>query len=216
MGTPKNSNKTRVKLTAAAGELFADRGFNGVTVRDIVKKAETNLSALNYHFRTKEALYREVVLEACGATSISVDEQKMLLDLEPRKALFILVYESFKEYDKKKSSNWQTILINRECREPSPVFEEVIQVYFKPEIDFISQIVGKIVDQSPNAHPVRFAVISMISMIETFGLYGHLIDAVAPGLSGRLKKRELLAKQVVHLVIEAADPSFECSQKQLL
>jgi AcrR family transcriptional regulator len=75
MGTPKDSKKTRAKLIEAAGQLFAKNGFNGVTVRDIAKRPHTHLSALNYHFRSKEALYREAIPETCKSDSITPKER---------------------------------------------------------------------------------------------------------------------------------------------
>ncbi len=208
MGTPKDSKVTRAKLIEAAGRLFAERGFKGVTVRDIAQTADTHLSALNYHFRNKETLYREVLLEACKTASISPGDQKALLRLDdPRNALMVLVKEALKEYGEQGASHWQIALITRETREPSPAFDEVVETYFKPETDFMAGIVGKVVDQPPDSHHVRFAVIGLIGMLETFGLYGHLIDGVAPGLAGQMKKRNWLAKKIVHQVIEAAKPS---------
>ena len=98
MGTLKDSEITQAKIIEAAGRLFAEFGFKGVTVRDIAAKADTHLSALNYHFKTKEALYREVVLEACKSASITPGEQEYLEGLSPKKALSVLVEEGLKAY----------------------------------------------------------------------------------------------------------------------
>ena len=78
MGTPQDSEKTKAKLIESAGELFAEKGVNGVTVRDIARKANTPLGAISYHFKTKDALYREVLLEACKADSLSSKEREQL------------------------------------------------------------------------------------------------------------------------------------------
>ncbi|OQY59773.1 MAG: hypothetical protein B6245_04910 [Desulfobacteraceae bacterium 4572_88] len=207
IGTPKDSEKTKKKLIEAAGQLFAERGFSSVTVRDIAQKADANLSALNYHFRFKEALYSEVLLEACKAASVSPEDQKHLLRLDPHEALFLMIKEAIMEYEKQTSSNWHVVILNRECGEPSQVFGEVVEKYLRPETDLISRIVGKITDQPPDSHQVRFAVIGLIGLLETFGLYGHLTDAVAPGLSDQFRKKDWLARQILHLTLEAARPS---------
>ena len=55
-----NSPRARERLLNAAEELFADYGFNGVSVRDIVKAAKVNLGAIPYYFGTKENLFKEV------------------------------------------------------------------------------------------------------------------------------------------------------------
>ena len=48
----------------AAQRLFAQRGIDGVSVRDIVAAAgQRNNGSLNYYFRTKEALVLELIVE---------------------------------------------------------------------------------------------------------------------------------------------------------
>lgn len=208
MGTTKDSEITRAKIIDAAGQLFAERGFKGVTVRDIVQQANTHLSALNYHFRSKDALYREVVLEACKLASISEKDQQMLGQLKPHDALFLLVKEGLKEYQGKTASHWQVVIITRESWEPSPIFNEVVENYFKPEADFVAGIIGRISGKAPDSHEVRFAFLSMVALMETFGLYGHLVDGVAPGLGKHCAKKDRLVKKIVQLIIAAAEDSL--------
>jgi AcrR family transcriptional regulator len=52
---------TRNKILDVAHSLFSDKGYDGVSVREIAKSAEVNLSAINYHFTNKENLYRETI-----------------------------------------------------------------------------------------------------------------------------------------------------------
>src|SRR5271170_2075161 len=58
----------RQRLLEAAGQVFAEKGFEGATVRDICKRAGVNIAAVNYYFRDKERLYIEAVKAAsCGS-----------------------------------------------------------------------------------------------------------------------------------------------------
>src|SRR5271165_2202312 len=59
---------TKARLLEAAGEEFANKGFELARVRTICERAGANLAAVNYHFGDKEALYVEVLREAhrCG------------------------------------------------------------------------------------------------------------------------------------------------------
>jgi len=52
---------TKERVLRAACTLFATRGFYNTTVREIAARAQTNLAAINYHFRSKDELYREVL-----------------------------------------------------------------------------------------------------------------------------------------------------------
>jgi AcrR family transcriptional regulator len=52
---------TRSRIIHAAESLFADRGFDAVSMRDITSAANVNLALVNYHFGSKQALLTEVV-----------------------------------------------------------------------------------------------------------------------------------------------------------
>src|SRR5262249_58391154 len=52
---------TRQSLVKAAVHLFAEKGFENASVRDIVAKAGVNQAAINYHFKGKDGLYLQVL-----------------------------------------------------------------------------------------------------------------------------------------------------------
>jgi len=63
---PRRSDgvQTRVRLKAAAQRLFATRGIDGVTVRDLNAAAgQRNNASLSYHFGSKEDLARELIID---------------------------------------------------------------------------------------------------------------------------------------------------------
>jgi len=55
---------TKSRLLTAAGELFAELGYEGATARQICERAGVNIAAINYHFKSKEHLYVEAVKAA--------------------------------------------------------------------------------------------------------------------------------------------------------
>lgn len=66
MGTIKSKAEsgvaTRQRLLEAAEELFSEKGFDTVSVRDITEKAGANVAAVNYHFNGRDHLV-ELVME---------------------------------------------------------------------------------------------------------------------------------------------------------
>lgn len=59
--TSKDATDTaRERILDRAEALFAQRGFDGVSVRQITAAARCNLAAVNYHFGNKKNLYLEV------------------------------------------------------------------------------------------------------------------------------------------------------------
>src|SRR5574337_550190 len=54
------ANSTRDRILGAAEKLFAERGFDGASLRQLTSAAGVNLAAVNYHFGSKEKLVEEV------------------------------------------------------------------------------------------------------------------------------------------------------------
>ena len=50
---------THDRILAAAQRLFADKGFDATSIRDITTEAECNVASVNYHFGGKDNLYLE-------------------------------------------------------------------------------------------------------------------------------------------------------------
>ena len=57
----KTAKNTKHQILETAEKEFADNGFAGTTLRNLVKKAGVNLAAVGYHFGSKEELFRTVV-----------------------------------------------------------------------------------------------------------------------------------------------------------
>jgi AcrR family transcriptional regulator len=59
----------RARLIDAAIKLFAEKGYEGTSVRDLATAAGVNVAAVSYHFGSKDALYTEALrscLAPCG------------------------------------------------------------------------------------------------------------------------------------------------------
>jgi AcrR family transcriptional regulator len=53
---------TRERILDAAERLFAQRGFHGVSIRDVTGAAEVDVALVNYHFGSKQGLLEAVFL----------------------------------------------------------------------------------------------------------------------------------------------------------
>lgn len=58
----------RAHILAVAEQLFADKGFDGTSVRDIAQLANVNLAMISYYFGSKEKLLEALVEERAGYT----------------------------------------------------------------------------------------------------------------------------------------------------
>lgn len=72
--TPPDKIDKREQILQAAEQLFADKGFDGTSVRDIAHEANVNLAMISYYFGSKEKLL-ESLIEQRFRISIGILEE---------------------------------------------------------------------------------------------------------------------------------------------
>ncbi len=143
--------ETRRRLLDAAGRLFAERGFKGVSVREICKEAGVaNVAAVNYYFRDKAGLYREV-LEYMVEVTLKVARDKAAEAMKgkpPEEKLHVFIRLFLNDVlgaQKNEKARVLTRLMNREMVDCRPEFRVVVEKGWKPRFHQLSEIVGEIV-----------------------------------------------------------------------
>jgi AcrR family transcriptional regulator len=56
----QEAEETKKRLLDAAEEMFAQKGFDGTSIRDITTKAQRNQASVNYFFGDKKELYEQL------------------------------------------------------------------------------------------------------------------------------------------------------------
>jgi AcrR family transcriptional regulator len=74
MSAPGDPEETRARIIEAAMSLFAERGFDGASTRELGERAGCNIATLNYHFGSKAGVYEAAVDEVYRRLRRRVDE----------------------------------------------------------------------------------------------------------------------------------------------
>ena len=75
MARPKSTAVvSRDRVFAAAAAEFATRGYAGANVDRIARAARLNKAMIYYHFKSKAALYREILRDMFGAVRVRIGE----------------------------------------------------------------------------------------------------------------------------------------------
>jgi AcrR family transcriptional regulator len=125
------SKDPRERLLDAAGEIFAEKGFKGATVREIIDRAGVNIAAVNYYFRDKERLYIESVKHA----ACSEPEDARLewpSDTPPAVKLRDLIRFQLSKFLDPSRPPWLARLVMRELTQPSEACAELAREYIEP------------------------------------------------------------------------------------
>lgn len=202
MGTAKDSEQTKTRLIEVSGVLFAEKGYADVTVREIIDRAKANLGALNYHFGSKEYLYGAVLTHACAIDAIDIAP---LAGLSAHEKLKLIILNTLETCSQPIEDNWPYMLIKRESQFPSHLFDQLVEDHFKMQSEVVTQIIAEIVGTSNTAPEVEMGLVTMVGLLDMFGLNKHLIHSVLPDLKPYISDLNALSGRLSSMVIASTE-----------
>jgi len=139
---------TRDRLLRAAETLFAHKGYEATTVREITSAANTNLAAVNYHFGSKKNLYLEVFRQRWIPRARALLEpleklaSRASVTLEEVVETLITAFMDLAG----SSQEWQAhqMLIIRELTRPGPALAMAYEQAIGPLLELASGLLAKV------------------------------------------------------------------------
>ena len=68
------STDKKEHIISSAIELFAERGFEGTSIRDLAAKADVNIAMINYYFGSKDKLFEAMVVQKASFMREKLEE----------------------------------------------------------------------------------------------------------------------------------------------
>lgn len=173
----KKQNLSRKKIINSAIVLFASKGFESTTTREICKHAGVNLSLIPYYFGNKEGLYANIVESIIdyGLTYLQEElesaKQLELLDKNAKIELYKRLLEKYLDfiYSDNVPKSF-VILILKEQTVPHSKFSEI----YSQKINFLyfalRKTLASILNKSENDKTIILEVSSIIGQILSFKL----------------------------------------------
>jgi AcrR family transcriptional regulator len=159
-----DSRSTRERLLETAGEVFAEKGFDRSTGKEICARASVNVAAINYYFGSFEHLYG-AVLEEAQKRFITFDDIVAVVarQKDAKGKLRALVGLAAQRLTAPVSKSWAFRVIAREMPAPSKTFMALREREIPPRAILMKQLVSEIVGL-PAEHPaVARAALSIIA-----------------------------------------------------
>jgi AcrR family transcriptional regulator len=176
---------TRARLIEAAGQMFAARGFEGATAKEISERAGANPAAVNYHFGGLDGLYEAVLLEAQGRAAERGDQLQALLDapIPFEDKLRVIIGQVVKGLLSPESSSWLLRLFGREVTNPSPLGRRLLAMTAAPRVARVRVLVGAYLGLDADDPKVSLACLSMAAPLQLL-LIGdrELVRAIHPAI----------------------------------
>jgi AcrR family transcriptional regulator len=146
----QNGIKARKILLEAASDIFAQKGFRDATIAEISKRADMNIASVNYHFKSKEALYVEAWRNAFRESLIAYPFGGGISENEPAEERFRARVKSV--IKKLADTNRDFWIIQKEFSNPTGLLdkvkkEEMIPYYEKGQ-KLLRELLGPLVSDN--------------------------------------------------------------------
>jgi AcrR family transcriptional regulator len=82
MSSTPDFNEKQIQILLVAETLFAEKGFDGTSIRNIAKEAKINIAMVSYYFGSKERLLESLIFYRTKDLKIQI-ENLLVEDLEP-------------------------------------------------------------------------------------------------------------------------------------
>ena len=187
---------TREKLLEAAGPIFADRGYQATTIREICAGAGANVAAINYHFGDKLGLYTEVLQQSVRAAQVLAVHNAPDQNISPEDMLRALIRARLRSINGKDLPDWHSRLLAHEFAQPTPALRQLIEKLARPIHKRLLELIGRIIGLPPNDDNTRLCAISVVGQVLAYVLPGPLLTEVWPELKMTPEQVERIADHI--------------------
>jgi AcrR family transcriptional regulator len=144
----ERGQRTRENLVEAGLKLFALKGFEGVSIRELAAEGGVNAAAISFHFGGKAGLYAAVVdhvTEHLAGIYRRALQPAALLEgaarEEAAQAVRAMVARLVEGLLTTPRSRWTSLLLQREFIDPTDAFERIFGQALKPALDAFARAV---------------------------------------------------------------------------
>ncbi|HEV7621531.1 MAG TPA: TetR family transcriptional regulator [Flavisolibacter sp.] len=124
-----------------AERLFAQKGFDGTSVRDIAEDAVVNPSMISYYFGSKEGLMQALFQERTGHIGLKLEELSLDDSLSPMEKVEALIGDYVERSLQKRL--FYIILVTEQMLQKNDVISGLINDLKKRNIEFLETIINE-------------------------------------------------------------------------
>lgn len=165
---------SRERLLDEAEMLFAQKGFEGVSVREITRAAHCNLAAVNYYFGNKENLYLEVFRNRWMPRARRIQESfRQSLKGEGHQSLnhiiqcLALAFLKGPLSEAERKCHHQ--LMAREMAQPTAALEMLAEQIMRPFFRELTDMIRPLIPEGIQEEELMLSAMGIFAMILYFG-----------------------------------------------
>ena len=191
------SDDARTRILTAAGPIFAEKGFQAATVREICQAAGVNLAGVNYYFGDKETLYVETVKLAHRMRESQAPMPELSPGTSPEVRLRVFIRTLVTRMVGIEDASWQAQLMMREMLQPTKACQEMVEEYLRPEFNSLLEILGELLPRDVPGHVPYQAGFSIVGQCLFYRVAGDVVRFIVP--SGEFDKHYSVEQLTDHI-----------------
>jgi TetR/AcrR family transcriptional regulator, regulator of cefoperazone and chloramphenicol sensitivity len=204
---------TRDRILEAAGQIFAERGFESTTVRDICQAAGANVAAVNYYFGDKERLYVEAVVRAHRWRLDQAQLPDWDASTPPREKLADFIETFFRRVLGGPDDTWRTRLVMREIMQPSAACAEIAHSNIRPQFEILQGILRELLPADTSDEELHLVSFSIVGQCLFYHVANPIICNLVEPSEYETYNIEKLAAHVTAFALGAIDARVARSSK---
>jgi len=194
---------TRARILEAAGAVFAEKGFDNATIREICQLAGANLAAVNYHFGDKRHLYVETVKRAHQARVERSPLPNWPADVPAQVKLRDFIETFLTRLLCPDHATWHVQLMMRELASPREACEALVRDNIQPESLLLDAILQELLPPQTPAAKRRLIGFSVVGQCLHYRLGGAVIRLLTPQDEYRRFTPRYLADHITEFTLAA-------------
>jgi AcrR family transcriptional regulator len=195
---------TEQRLLEAAGEIFAECGYQAATTRQICEKAGANVAAINYYFGDKQGLYMAVLQSVPKAQGEKYPHDFGLrVGAIPEEKLRAYVRSLLHRVFDEGRPGWHTKLIAREMIEPTLALDTLVEKAARPMHQELASIIRELLGSGATDDVLRLCTLSIMSQCVYYHHARSVIKRLYPEQKYGIEDIDRLAEHITKFSLGA-------------
>ena len=162
----EKDENSKARILEAATQLFAQKGFDGTSIREICKKANVNLCMISYYWGGKQELYNGIIDNLIekqieySANFLDLNRNPKSMSVDECADLLMSISEKFVDFFYTNISSDLIVILLKEQQKPDFIVKS-------PVLDYMRAVIARVLNKEADDRLVIFKTLFMLSQVNS-------------------------------------------------
>ena len=162
----EKDENSKARILEAATQLFAQKGFDGTSIREICKKANVNLCMISYYWGGKQELYNGIIDNLIekqieySVNFLDLNRNPKSMSVDECADLLMSISEKFVDFFYTNISSDLIVILLKEQQKPDFIVKS-------PVLDYMRAVIARVLNKEADDRLVIFKTLFMLSQVNS-------------------------------------------------